>query len=431
MVGMRPLQPVLAVFAIVAACGGSSGGPSGDDVIDVDAGVIEDPIPDDAIYLDPATGSATAPGTAEAPWPGLADSIAAGLIATVPDGKTLVLRDGNHGNAVFEGTHATAVIIRAAPGASPKLGRLEIRKGSGWHLRGLTISPSFSAMPYTSVIVSLGEAGTSTDLVLEQSAVFDTADTTTWTAAEWMAAHSGILMGRNGTGLTVRTTHVYNVRFGISITSFDSTVEGNLVANFSGDGIRVTRDGDKVIDNVIKNVYVSAADGDDNHDDAIQCFLFNVGTGTVRDVTLRGNVVVNRENAAQPLTNQLQGIGFFDGPLVNFVVEDNVVFVDHYHGVSLYDAQGSRIVNNLTYTRWGGAAHPWVMLGQKLGMAAGNVVHDNVAHSFDFAADATVDAANNTIVTPAAAEARLAAQVTAIEATWGATLRDGTHRLAP
>jgi hypothetical protein len=261
--------------------------------------------------------------------------------------------------------------------------------------------------------------------------VFDVEDTTAWTAAQWMAAHSAILMGRNGTGLTVRTTHVYNVRFGISITSFDSTVEGNLVANFSGDGIRVTRDGDKVIDNVIKNVYVSAADGDDNHDDAIQCFLFNVGTGTVRNVTLEGNVVVNRENAAQPLTNQLQGIGFFDGPLVNFVVEDNVVFVDHYHGVSLYDAQGSRIVNNLTYTRWGGAAHPWVMLGQKLGMAAGNVVHDNIAHSFDFAADATVDAANNTVVTATVAEQRLAAQITAIETKWGVTMRDGAHRLAP
>jgi len=42
----------------------------------------------------------------------------------------------------------------------------------------------------------------------------------------------------------VRTTHVYNVRFGIAMTSFDSTAEGNLVANFSADGIRVTRDGE-------------------------------------------------------------------------------------------------------------------------------------------------------------------------------------------
>jgi hypothetical protein len=427
------MRSMYVLVALVAACGDGGGGPAGGDDVgpDVDAGVVEEPIPADAIYLDPAGGSPTAPGTAEAPWPGLADSIAAGLLATVPDGKTLVLRDGNHGNAVFEGNHATAVIIRAAPGATPQLGRLELKKGSGWHLRGLTISPSFSATAYTGNIVSLGEGGTSTDLVLEQSVVFDTADASAWTAAQWMSARSGILMGRNGTGLTVRTTHVYNVRFGIAITSFDSTVEGNLVADFSGDGIRVTRDGDKVIDNVIKNVYVSDADGDANHDDAIQCFLFNVGTGTVRNVTLKGNVIVNRENAAQPLTNQLQGIGFFDGPLVNFVVEDNVVFVDHYHGVSLYDAQGSRIVNNLAYTRWGGAAHPWVMLGEKLDMAAGNTVHDNIAHSFDFMADATVDAANNTVVTPALAEQRLAAQVAAIEATWGATMRDGAHRLAP
>jgi hypothetical protein len=424
------MRPIFLILAIVAACGG---GPAGGDDVggDVDAGVIDDPIPDDAIYLDPATGSATAPGTADAPWPGLADSIAAGLLATVPDGKTLVLRDGNHGNAVFEGTHATAVIIRAAPGATPKLGRLELRKGSGWHLRGLTVSPSFSAAPYTGNIVSLGESGPSTDLVLEQSVVFDTADTSAWTAADWMGAHSGILLGRNGTGLVVRTTHVFNVRFGIAITSFDSTVEGNLVADFSADGIRVTRDGDKVIDNMIKNVYVSAAAGDNNHDDAIQCFLFNVGTGTVKNVTLRGNVVINRENATQPFPAQLQGIGFFDGPLVNFTVEDNVVFVDHYHGVSLYDAQGSRVVNNLTYTRWGGAAHPWVMLGEKLDMAEGNVVRDNIAHSFDLAADATVDAANNTVVTAAVAEKRLAERVTAIETKWGATMRDGAHRLVP
>lgn len=421
------MRSISVLVALVAACGGSKS--SGDDV-EVDAGVIEDPIPADAIYLDPATGSATAAGTAEAPWPGLADAIAAGLLATVPDGKTLVLRDGNHGNAVFEGTHAAAVILRAAPGATPKLGRLELRKGSGWHLRGLTISPTYSAVPYTGNIVSLGESGPSSDLVLEQSVVFDAADTSAWTAAQWMSARSGILMGRNGTNLTVRTTHVYNVRFGIAMTSFDSTVEGSLVANFSGDGIRVTRDGEKVIDTVIKNVYVSADDGDDNHDDGIQCFLFNVGTGTVRNVTISGNVILNREDPAQRLPNELQGIGFFDGPLVDFVVTDNVVFVDHYHGVSLYDAQGSQVTHNLAYTRWGGAAHPWVMLGQKLGMAAGNTVHDNIAHSFDLAADASVDAANNTTVTAVVAEQRFADRLAAIEAKWG-PLRDGTPRIAP
>jgi len=419
---------VFLAVALVACSGGSKGG---DDDSVADAGVDADPIPEDAIYLDPVSGQASAPGTADAPWPGLADAIAAGLIATVPDGKTLVLRDGEHGNATFEGEHAIAVTIRAAPGASPHLGRLELRKGSGWHLRGLTISPAYSTTMYMGDIVRLGESGTSTDLVLEDSVVFAAADTSAWTVNDWMNAQSGILLGRNGTGLAVRRTHVFNVRFGIAITSYNSTLEGNLVNDFSADGIRVTRDGGVVIDNVIKNAHVSDADGDANHDDAIQCFLFNVGTGTVRDVTLRGNIIVSYEGTpAYPA--MMQGIGFFDGPLINFVVEDNVVFVDHYHGVSLYDAQGSRIVNNVAFTRWtNGNVKPWVMLGQKLGMATGNYVHGNLAHSFDFAADATVDAADNVVVTANVAEQRLADRLTAIEAAWGATLRDGAHRIAP
>lgn len=432
---MRVFHGVAAVAmaaSLVGACSGSSSSGGDDDDGGGDAGVDGDvdPIPADAIYLDPVAGDASNPGTADAPWPGLADTIEAGLLATVPDGKTLVLRDGEHGNATFEGDHATAVILRAAPGARPHLGRLELREGSGWHLRGLTISPTYSAAPYSGDIVRLGESGPSSDLVLEDSVVFTADDSSAWTVDDWMSANSGILLGRNGTNLAVRNTHVYNVRFGIAITSFSSTVEGNLVNDFSADGIRVTRDGGVVNDNVIKNVHVSDADGDDNHDDAIQCFLFNVGTGTVRDVTLRGNLILNYEGSpAYP--NEMQGIGFFDGPLVNFDVEDNVVFVDHYHGVSLYDAQGSRVIHNVAYTRWNnGNVKPWVMLGQKLDMAAGNVVHDNIAHSFDFAADATVDAANNTIVDATTAEQRFADRLAAIEATWGPLL-DGAPRIAP
>jgi len=423
---------------LLAAC---SGDPKPSDRIDaavdplVDAApdADPDPIPGDAIYLDPVAGLPTNAGTIDAPWPGLAAAIEAGLIATVADGKTLVLLDGEHGNARFEGDHAVAVTIRAAPGANPHLGRLELRRGRGWHLRGLTVSPAFSAMPYAGNIVSLGESGTSSDLVLEDSVVYTVADASAWTIADWMGANSGILLGRNGTGLAVRKTHVYNVRFGIAITSFDSTVEGSLVNDFSGDGIRVTRDGGVVTDTVIKNVHVSDADGDANHDDAIQCFLFNVGTGTVKDVTLRGNAIVNYDGVRGPFATNFQGIGFFDGPLVNFMVEDNVVFVDHYHGVSLYDAQGSRIVNNLAFTRWAGSGNmkPWVMLGEKLDMAAGNYVHGNTAFTFNFAADATVDAADNSVVTEAAAEQRLADRITAIEATWGATFRDGARRITP
>lgn len=158
----------------------------------------------------------------------------------------------------------------------------------------------------------------------------------------------------------------------------------------------------------IKNVFVSARDGDDNHDDGIQAFLFNVGTGTLRDVTLRGNIILARETDDLPFPNELQGIGCFDGPLVDFTLEKNVVGVNHWHGITLGDAQGCSILDNVCFSRWSGRARPWVQLGQKKNQAAGNTVCNNFAHSFDFKADAAVQAENNQEVTEAVFNQRLA-----------------------
>ncbi|MBK9033682.1 MAG: right-handed parallel beta-helix repeat-containing protein [Myxococcales bacterium] len=402
----------------LAACGGDRA-PPGADAAGVDAQI--EPIPDDAIWLDPVAGKPTGTGAVDDPWPGLAASIDAGLLGALPVGATLVLRGGAHGDVSLAGDNPEMITIRAAPGEVPQLERLEIRAGQRWRLRGLTISPSFAAAPYTGNIVTLGERAASSELILEDSFVYSELDSSGWTIADWMAAPSGVLLGRNGRDLTLRNTQVTNTRFGVAITSFDSLVEGNVINNFSADGIRVTRDGATVAHNVIKNVYVSDADGDANHDDAIQCFLFNVGTGLVRDVTIRGNIIINREDDAQPFAAPVQAIGFFDGPLVNFLVEDNVILVSHWHGVSLYDAQGSQILDNVAFTRWPEAQpRPWVMLGEKLGMAHGNTVRGNYAHSFDFAADATVTAADNLPVTRAILDARMTALAAEIAARFGA-----------
>jgi len=380
-----------------------------------------DPIPADAFHLDPVSGSLSGDGSAADPWPGLQDVIEAGLMAQVQPGDTLVLHEGLHGDVSLSGDNADFITITRAPGELPRLERLVNREGSRWRVRGLTISPSFAAVPYSGTIVSIGESGPSSELIVEDCFVYTELDSSGWTAQQWMDANSGVLLGRDGTNLTVRNTHVLNTRFGIVLTSYDSQCEGNIVSDFSADGIRVTRDGITVEDNVIKNVYVSDADGDANHDDAIQCFLFNVGTGTVRNVTVRGNIVINREDDAQPFPNTLQARGFFDGPLVDFLVEDNVILTIHWHGVSLYDAQGSTIRNNVCYSRWDDPPKPWVMLGEKLGMASGNTVTDNYAHSFNFDADPAVTESNNQLVTPEIFDARIAERAAAIDARFGAT----------
>ena len=267
----------------------------------------------------------------------------------------------------------------------------------------------------------LGEHGgdQSAELIVEDCFIYSVLDTSAWTAQDWVEKPaSGIWLGRHGKGHIARNNYVLNTRFGINLCAPDCVAEGNVIANFSADGIRATRDGQVVQYNVIKNIFVGAKDGDANHDDGIQVFLFNAGRGTVRDLTLRGNLILARETEGLPFPATLQGIGCFDGPLVNFTVEQNVVGVAHHHGVSLYDAQGCTIQDNVCFGR-DPKLRPWVMLGQKSKQARGNTVRNNFAHSFGFKADAEVKAENNLPVSEATFHQRRTALAAEINRRFG------------
>ncbi|MCL4731915.1 MAG: right-handed parallel beta-helix repeat-containing protein, partial [Planctomycetes bacterium] len=296
-------------------------------------------------------------------------------------------------------------------------------QGSKWRVRGLTVSASFGE-PYEGAMLKFADGGASSEIIVEDCFVYSTLDTSKWGAKEWMAANSGITMGRQGKGHVVRNCYVFNTRFGIALCAENSICEGNVVSHFSADGIRVTRDGQLVQHNVIRNIYVSDDDGDKNHDDAIQCFLFNVGTGTVRNVTIRENLVVMRESEDQKLKANMQGIGFFDGPLIGFTVEGNVINTSHWHGVSLFDAQDCTIRNNVCYTQWQAEKlRPWVMLGTKnKGEVKGNTVTGNYAYTFDLKNDKGVTARDNNPVTEEIHTKRQAELLALIEKKYGKTV---------
>lgn len=391
-------------------------------------------------YCDPANGNAAGDGSAGHPWGAIEEVIKVRLIqscdrngvpanpsAPVKPGDTILLRSGWHGVlSLSRGYNDQPITIAAAPGQAPQVGWVEIGEGKNWIVRGLTVSPSLAPTPLSRVpheLVALGERGgeESSDLVVEDCFIYSVRDTTGWTGRDWVEKPaSGIWLGRHGKRHVARNNYVLNTRFGIQLCAPECLAEGNVVANFSADGMRATRDGQVLQYNVIKNNFVGARDGDDNHDDGIQVFLFNVGTGTVRDVTLRGNIIVARETDGLPFPNPLQGIGCFDGPLVHFLVEDNVVCVNHYHGVSLYDAQDCTIQGNTCFSRWPDRARPWVMLGQKKNQADGNTVRNNLAHSFNFKADPQVKAEDNQEVTSAAFNQKLSALWALINSKFGA-----------
>lgn len=391
-------------------------------------------------YCDPLKGSPQGDGSAARPWRTAQEVLAARLLqsrdaagnvinpgAPVKAGDTLWLRSGWHGVIRIQGGHnAEFITLAAERGHNPQVGWVEIGGGSRWRIKGLTVSPSLSPTPLDKPphsLVQLGERGDQNcrELVVEDCFIYSVLDTSGWSGRDWVVKpQSGIWLGRQGRAHVARNNYVLNTRFGINLCAPEVVCEGNVVANFSADGIRVTRDGQVVRWNVVKNNLVGERDGDDNHDDGIQAFLFNVGRGTLRGVRIEGNLIVARERDDLPWPNPLQGIGFFDGPLVQFVVERNVVLVNHWHGITLGDAQQSLVRSNIVFSRWSAEKpKPWIMLGQKQQLARGNTAVDNWAHSFSFKDDPEVKAERNEPVTEALFRVKVQALLKEIEAEFG------------
>jgi len=354
-------------------------------------------------HVDPERGSGEGDGSEARPWKTLAEVISSGKVRAkdarggevnpegpVKGGDTILLRSGYHGEVDITGAFLDEVLtVAAEKGQVPKLGHLGCRDAAKWTFRGLEISPSLAPEFKRQSIAVLGSRGAtaSRDLVIEDCYLHTVEDASAWTKEEWSGLNkagrscSGIDLEVNSTGLVARNNFIMNVATGINIAGPGALVEGNVVRNFAIDGLRTMGDNQVLQYNVVKNNRAVDA----NHDDGIQAFLYNKGTGTLRGTVTRANIVINREDETQPFPGAMQGIGYFDGPLIDFVIERNVVLVDHWHGVSLYDGQNGRIEGNVVWSRWTAKSElrPWVMLGNTLGQARGNTVRNNFAFTFD------------------------------------------------
>jgi hypothetical protein len=366
-------------------------------------------------YIDPVTGSDAGDGSAGNPWRTLQAVIAADLIETrdwaslpyapgatlvtvnagapVKAGDTLRLRSGYHGAIVIQGAYnASPITIAAELGHVPLLRSVLVQAAQNWVLRGLSISPSHAPPLAQGTIVNVRDHnffGPAWDVTVEDSDVFTVADASAWAAPDWVSvASSGVSVG--AARVTVRRCRVRNVRFGISVSGASARIQRNLIDGFSADGLRGLGNDGLFEYNRVQNNYVNDPP-DANHDDGFQSWSVGpggVGTGEVRGVTLRGNVFINSTDPDHPLRSTMQAIGCFDGFFVNWVVENNVVVTDHWHGISFLGMRDSRIVNNtvidINQTRPG---PPWIMVApHKDGRPSENVVvRNNLATDFSLA----------------------------------------------
>ncbi|MBN1361212.1 MAG: right-handed parallel beta-helix repeat-containing protein [Sedimentisphaerales bacterium] len=364
-------------------------------------------------YVDPVNGSAGGDGSAEQPWRTIQEVFDAGLVqlqqwdklryteqsvlvvrntgAPVRAGDTIWLRSGYHGELFIDKHYNLGnITIAAEEGHTPCLSSLRIRSSSHWTIRGLTVSAELGEPYRRRTLVDLdshGWGGPVHDITIERCAIRSVADVSDWTIEDWnQLACNGIQA--DGTRMTIRDNRVLNVNFGISVNASDSFIRGNLVKNFAGDGLRGL--GERCIFeyNTVKNCYNVNA----NHDDGFQSWSRGpegVGTGEVVGVVLRGNTIINYEDPNQPFRGTLQGIGCFDGTFVDWVVENNVVITDHWHGITLGGARNCLVVNNTVLDRNNmSPGPPWICVDKhKNGTPPVDcVVRNNLATDFRNAA---------------------------------------------
>ena len=325
-------------------------------------------------YLSPS-GSAGNPGTRAEPLNSLA--AVASSSRTFAPGDILILLAGHHGSPVLRTQNSGVVTVRADSSARVTVKQLSLQNARNWRVIGLEVSPEFEA-PYTKVTMITISGGS--DNVVEDCLAYSIADASRWAAADWdTLSCNGASV--SGTRNTIRGSHFKNVNFGINVSGSgtDCLIDGNTVENFAGDGLRGLGNNCTFQYNLIKNCYKVNT----NHDDGFQSWSNGsggVGTGVVRGVVVRGNTFISYTDPAQPLRGNIQGIGCFDGFFEDWVVENNVIFTNAWHGIAFYGARNCRIVNNTVFDLDTGNGVPWIKVtAHKTGSAStGNLVRNNL-----------------------------------------------------
>lgn len=345
-------------------------------------------------YVNPSSGNMKNNGTNDAPWSSL-DSVISSKSSIFIGGDTLFLYSGYHGEKVIINTNPTTkIVIIAVKDNNPKLLSISLN-GSNWVLENLTFTQEgndgigIPSQFSNGVHLILGV--NSKKNTIQNCTFYSTANASGWTLSDWRTkVWSGIIdYGKNN---LIRKNYLFNIAYAIQLMQEcdSSKVLKNVIENFSGDGIRIGgADYCLIENNIIKNsIELDANPSDGNHEDGIQAWDFGDG---VNGLIVRGNLIINYEDINKPFKGIMQGMGFFDGFYNDCVIENNIIIVEHWHGISLYGAKNCRIINNTVLPNPGGsknAGPPWIgIFPHKDGRnSTGNIVRNNLSTnlSLDF-----------------------------------------------
>lgn len=320
---------------------------------------------------------------------------------TFAAGDVIYLLSGNHGFPVINKSNTGNVTITKYAGNDPIVNRIDFNGASHWVLDNVKIYTT-AAPPETPVLVHPVYPKQNNSLIritngsnyisLSNCFIYSIDNNAAWTTADdWnYKAWNGIYITSGSHHITINSCTVRNVNFAIEMGETQYNVVQNCtIENFCGDGIRPGSYA-TIEYNTIRDVYQTNG----NHYDLIQGFA---STGIV----IRGNKLTNATASRAFLDYDCQGIGLFDGYFDNFVIENNLVVVHHYHGISLYGARNCLVVNNTVVKNPVGSTNmmPWIgVFAHKDGSSGtGNIMSNNLVCDIESTVGTTQS--NNIITT--------------------------------
>lgn len=342
------------------------------------------------------------------------DELRAAIIAAQP-GDEIQLAPGHYGRVAIVGGTYTQLTVNGVKGGKPpvlagavtitsqdknkraQFHGIEVKAANNWQFSDVVVRPNPTGLTQSAVILS-GD-----NLRFERSVVlYGTTDASGWTATQWKErSGSGILV--EGKNAYIADNIVANVYNGISVLarSEGTKILRNNVMHLISDGLRGLSNDVTFEDNVVKFSYSV----NDAHNDAFQSFTQgadgSVGTGVISNVVVRGNAFINMTDTAHPLGTSFQGIGMFDGEFHNWLIEDNTIYTDHYHGISLYGAHNTVIRHNTVVDTNDSKPGPlWIAyFNHKNGTPpSNNVLENNIAHRFTYTSTTTEATGNYSLV---------------------------------
>jgi len=339
----------------------------------------------ETLYFDPINGSSTGNGTRANPFGSLESAIDQNV--SIAPNNSLKLLPGFHGYVEIEGVNNDSIIsIEGDSELTATLATLSINNSSKLRIQNLSISPYHdpSYNPSTTRIGNIVSINNSSDIEVANNDIFTADDISEWSADDWNSRmSSGISVGSGNSKIESNT--VRNINFGITVGSsaHNTVVTRNRVINFAGDGLRGLGDDGLFEYNLVANAF----DVNDNHDDGFQAFTSNRTPPIISRVTIRGNqFYYDLEHPNRALIGAFQGIACFDGFFNDWVVENNLLYINHWHGITLLGANNARIVNNtlIDADASDGRLRPWVKvapLKDSLGgqSGTGNITRNNIA----------------------------------------------------